>query len=428
LASAASESDWRAYSVYALGFLSLISTFNYLDRSILGLALPAIKQEMHLSDTVLGLVYGSAFAVFYATVGIPIAWLADRANRQRIIAFGFIFWSAMTIATGYVANVWQLATTRLLMGGGEACCVPPAHSMISDLFRAASRPLAMAIFGTAFSVAYTVFFPLAGWIITSHGWRTMFIAAGAPGVILALVFLVSVHEPARGASEEHRRGDKKEPLLSTAQFLGSSSTYLMLLVGSTFMGANVYASSAWFPTFLSRVHGLNLLQIASSIGPIRGVLGAVGILGGGLLAEHLGRHDARWRIRVPAVACLLLAPAEALFLLGDRGVLWMTGLAITSFLTLAHQGPIFAAAMSVAKLRMRAVASSVIVFFAGLVGQVFGPLFIGALNDHLSRTFGNAAIRYSLLIVTLCSVIAGIAFWIAARNFSTDMQRATGEH
>jgi len=424
LAGSANGSDWRAYSIYTLFFLSLISAFNYLDRSILGLALPAIQHEMHLSDTVLGLVYGSAFAIFYATFGIPVAWLADRGNRRKIIAFGFAFWSAMTMLTGIVVNVWQLAVTRLLMGGGEACCVPPAHSMISDLFRKSARPLAMAIFGTSFSIAYVVFFPIAGWIINSYGWRTMFVAAGVPGVFLPIVFLLSVKEPERGAAEENKREFAKESLSGSARFLSGSKTYLMLLLGSTFMGANIYATSAWFPTFLVRVHGLSLLQIASSIGPIRGVLGAAGILAGGLLTDRLGRRDERWRIRVPAIGCFLLGPAEALFLLGDRNSLWFTGLAMTSLLTLMHQGPIFAAAMSVAKLRMRAVASSVIVFFAGLVGQVIGPLLIGALNDRLSVTYGEAAIRYSLLIVALCSVAAGISFWIAARYFETGMRRA----
>jgi MFS family permease len=417
-------SDWRAYSIYTLCFLTLISAFNYMDRSILGLALPAIKQEMQVSDTVLGLVYGAAFAIFYATAGIPVAWLADRGSRRKIIAFGFGFWSLMTMLTGLVSNVWQLAATRLLMGGGEACCVPPAHSMISDLFRPVSRPLAMSIFGISFSIAYVVFFPIAGWIIHAHGWRAMFVVAGLPGTILGLVFFLTVKEPTRGAAEGGPRQYRQESLANTLRFLAGSRTYWMLLLGSMFMGANIYATSAWFPTFLTRVHGLSVPQIASTIGPFRGVLGALGILAGGALADRLGRLDGKWRIRVPAIGCLLLGPAEALFLLGERNTAWISGLAVASFLTLVHQGPIFAAAMSVAKLRMRAVASSVIVFFAGLVGQVVGPLLIGALNDRLSAVYHEAAIRYSLLIVSLCAVAAGAVFWMAARDFDLGRARA----
>ena len=413
MTSQPAASDWRPYSVYTLCFLSLISAFNFTDRSILALALPALKSEMHLSDTVLGLVYGSAFAIFYAIFGIPVAWIADRGNRRKIIALGFAFWSVMTALTGVVSNVWQLAVSRFLMGCGEACCVPPAHSIIADVFRKDSRALAMSIFGTAYSVAYAVFFPLAGWIINDFGWRTMFVVAGLPGLLLALLFFVSVREPGRVATREL---DSDPPSLTdTLRFLAGSRTYLLLLVGSAFMGANIYATSAWFPTFLSRVQGLTLLQVASLIGPLRGIVGALGIVAGGWLSDRLGRRDPRWRIWVPAIGCLLLAPAEVLFLLGDRRGLWIAGLALTSLLTLVHQGPIFAAAMSVARPRMRAVASSVIVFSAAVIGQIAGPLLIGALNDRLTTSFGSGAIRYSLLVVALCSLGAGIAFLCAAR-------------
>lgn len=420
-----SASDWRAYSIYTLGVLSLISTFNYLDRSILALALPAIKAEMHLSDTVLGLVYGSAFAIFYAIFGVPVAWLADHGNRNRIIAFGLAFWSIMTALTGMVLNVWQLAASRFLMGCGEACCVAPAHSMIADLFGKHSRALAMAIFGTAYSIAYAVFFPLAGWVISEYGWRAMFVAAGLPGVLLAIVFLLTVREPPRVASDhEQPQADRGTPA-DSLRFLTASRSYLLILAGSAFMGANAYATSAWFPTFLSRVHGMGLAQIASYIGPLRGILGAVGILGGGWLADRLARRDMRWRLWVPALGCLALAPAEALFLLVDRRAAWITGLALTSLLSLLHQAPVFAAAMSIAKARMRAVASSVIVFCAAVIGQIAGPLLIGALNDRLTGTFGTGAIRYSLLVVAVCSVAAGVSFLIAARTFKSGVHRDT---
>ena len=131
---------------------------------------------------------------------MPIAWAADRWNRRNIIAVGFAFWSLMTALTGYVGNIWQLAAARFLMGAGEAACMPPSNSMIADLFRKARRPLALAIFGTANSIAFIALFPIAGWIAQTHGWRTMFIAAGAPGLVLALLFYLTVKEPVRGAS------------------------------------------------------------------------------------------------------------------------------------------------------------------------------------------------------------------------------------
>jgi MFS family permease len=423
------DSDWNAYAVYTLGFLTLISAFNYLDRTILGLALPSIKAEMHVSDTVLGLVSGLAFVMLYTLLGVPIAWAADRYSRKIILSIGFAFWSAMTFVTGFVANIWQLALARFLMGAGEACGLAPSNSMISDLFRAARRPLALSIFGMANSIAFIAFFPLVGWIGDLFGWRSMFMAAGIPGFVLAIIFFLTVREPERGAMEERASNRKFDPesFWVTARYLVRSRVYLLILLGSMFMGANVYAASAWTPTFLVRVHDMSLAEIASFIGPVRGVLGAAGILIGGVLTDRLGRADARWRVRLPGWACLLVGPAEVLFLLGDHTVVWLTGFALTSFLTLVHIGPIFAVTVTVAKVRMRAFATSIVVLCANLLGQAGGPLLAGFLNDTLLPVFGEHAIRYSLLITAVTAVAAGLSFWAAVRYIQEDIQRASDE-
>jgi MFS family permease len=416
--------DWSPHALYTLGFLTLISSFNYLDRSILGLALPLIKTEMHVTDRVLGLVSGLSFVLFYSLLGIPIAWLADRWNRRNIIAIGFAFWSAMTLATGYVANIWQIAATRFLMGAGEACGVAPSQSMLADIFRKARRPLVLALFGTAFSLSSLVFFPILGWVGQAHGWRAMFITAGLPGIVLAGAFFFTVREPARGAAEERRRDSKAGPLPATLSFLAGSRAYVLLLVGVAFMGANVYADGAWGPTFLTRVHHLKLGEVAATIGPIRGVFGGLGILLGGILTDRLGRRDERWRLRLPAIACLLAGPSEALYLLGQSAPAWTTGLAMASFFTLVHQGPVYAAAMSVAKLRMRAVAVAVLLLCASLLGQGLGPLLVGELNDLLQPSLGEVGIRYSLLVAAFCAIAGGTAFWTAIRFIERDVKRA----
>lgn len=140
--TAAPGGDWTFPAAYSLGFLTLISAFNYFDRSLLGLAMPQIKAEMGVSDTVLGLVSGLAFVLFYSVMGVPIAWAADRWNRRNIVAAGLAFWSLMTLATGWVTNIWQLTIARFLMGAGEACGVAPSNAMTADLFRPERRPMA----------------------------------------------------------------------------------------------------------------------------------------------------------------------------------------------------------------------------------------------------------------------------------------------
>jgi MFS family permease len=417
-------SDWTARSVYVLGLLTLISSFNYLDRSVLGLVLPLIKREMQLSDSVLGLVSGFAFALFYSALGLPIASLADRSNRRNIIGFGLAFWSLMTALTGIVSTVGQLALARFLMGAGEACCVAPANSMLSDLFGRARRPLAVAVFTCASSLASLLYFPLAGWISDRYGWRATFIAAGAPGLLLAAILFLTVREPARGLTDGGRQPPERAGLAETLRFLAGSRAYRWVALGCVFMGADIYAGSAWSMTFLVRVHHLNLTEIGSVVGPVRGILGAVGILSGGVLAGWLGRRDERWRLWVPAAACLLVAPSECLFLFGDAEPVWLLGLVGSSLFTIMHQGPIYAVCMNVARPRMRAVAASALILGASFFGQIIGPLLVGRLNDWLDPAFGQMAIRYSLTVMVVVSLAGGLCFLAAARFIEADTQRA----
>ena len=428
---AAQRDDWTFQAVYSLGFLTLISAFNYLDRSLLGLALPQIKAEMQLSDTVMGLVSGFAFVLFYSLMGVPIAWAADRWNRRNIIAAGFAFWSLMTLVTGWVTNVWQLAAARFLMGAGEACGIAPSNSITADLFRSERRPLAYSIFATAASISSILFFPIAGWVGQHYGWRQMFIAAGIPGLLLALVFLLTVREPRRGASESNpgsapvrpRHASEQIPFWQSVRVLLGSRAYLALLAGATLMGLNLFACAVWAPTFLTRVHGLSLGEIAATIGPVRGACGFVGVLLGGMLIDRLGRKAPHWRMTIPAVACILVGPAEAVFFLSDAHPIWLGAFAVSGFLLLIHQGPVFAAVMAVAQVRMRAVATSILLFCSAMFGQAVGPLVVGMMNDMLAASLGDQAIRYSLLMIAGTAVLAGLCFWLAGQFIAADAKR-----
>ncbi|MGH9521474.1 MAG: spinster family MFS transporter [Terriglobales bacterium] len=423
-APSTSEKDWTGRAVFSLGFLTLISAGNYLDRSLLGLALPAIKSEMRVSDTVLGLVSGLAFVLFYSLMGIPIAWAADRWNRRNIIGIGFAFWSLMTMMTGWVSNIWQLTVTRLLMGAGEACGIAPSNSIIADLFRSDRRTLAFAIFSTAVSISSIGFFPILGWVGQTYGWHRMFVVAGLPGLVLAGIFALTVREPQRGATEVRKPSAERTPVFETLRFLFGSRAYLCLLAGATLMGLNVFAASVWIPTFLVRVHGFRMGEVASVVGPVRGVCGTAGVLLGGLAMDWLGRKASHWRMTLPAVACLLTGPADVFFLLADAKVIWVPAFATSAFLTLIHQSAVFAGVAGVAKVRMRAVATSILLFCSALLGQAAGPLLVGMANDALAASAGHMAIRYSLLVIAITAVLAGISFMLAGRFIASDTQRA----
>jgi MFS family permease len=422
--STRARGGWTAASAYSLGFLTLISVFNFLDRGLLGMALPAIKQEWHVSDTLLGLITGPAFAIFYTLVGLPIAWAADRWNRKYIIAIGFAFWSLMTALTGFVGSVWQLAAARVLMGAGEAAGQPPSNSMIADLFAVQNRARALAVFGTAFMISSVFLTPIAGRIGQTYGWREMFTIAGLPGLAIALVFALTVREPARAAPLDGSAPAAAPSFSATARYLAGSPAFLFCLAGVVLMGANIFAAAQWSFTFLARVHHMGMAETAATIGPIRGILGGAGVLVGGWAVGALIKRDPRWRTRLPAIMCLLVAPAELLFLLADDKAVWISGLALASFFTYIHQPIIYALVLEVAKPRMRAVATAILLVFASLLSQAVGPVAVGALNDALALTYGDQAIRYSLLLLAVTALGGGTMFLFAGRYVEQDIARA----
>lgn len=410
--AAESGDSWTPGLVWSLGFLTLISVFNYLDRSLLGLVLPLIKADLQLSDTALGLISGLAFAVFYSLLGVPIASLADRSNRRNIVGIGFAIWSLMTAITGWVTTGLQLAICRFLMGAGEAAGLAPSQSMIADKFSPAKRPLALSIFTTSSAISSLAFMPLAGWIASTYGWRAAFHAAGALGLVLAAIFFLTVAEPAR-----RRRQDEQPaavPMIKAIRTLAMLPAYLWLLAGASFLGGALYAWGTWMTAMLVRVHGFSIVEVASIVAPLGGIAGTLGIIGSGWLANRLGHRDPRWRLWIPALVCLLCVPGYVFFLLSDNWGTWVTGLAVVFAFQAAYQGPTFAAVISMAPEGMRAVSVSIIVLFTGLIGQIFGPLVVGILNDSLAGTYGEGAIRYSLLVVALCTLLGGGCFFIAS--------------
>ena len=412
-----------AVSACSLLFLTLIATINYLDRHLLSLVLPLIKEEMVVSDTALGLVSGLAFVLMYSVAGVPIASLADRWNRRNIIAVGLTFWSLMVFCTAFVTDIWQLAFLRLLMGAGEATCLAPAQSMLADRFRPERRAFALSVFNGSSALSQIAFLPIMGLIAQEHGWRAAFIAAGVPGMLLAAIFLLVVKEPPRGQMDEGKPVQEAISFKTAARHLARIATYVTLFFGFSIYMININAHSAWDTTFLVRVHEMSISEVSSIIGPIKGGLGVVGALAGGFLVDRLGQRDPRWRLWIPGIACLLLLPAEAAFLLGE-GALFHVGLVATSLLNFLFVGAIYAVILNVVPIRVRALAISIVVMTAALVGQVIGPFVVGYLNDLYHPTLGEEAIRYSLLIIVVSAFAAGALFFLAARTMQADSARS----
>ncbi len=409
--------DWTFASVYALVLLTLVSTLNYFDRSVLSLMLPYIKKDFHVSDTTLGVVTG--LIAIYAILGVPVAWLAERWSRRNIVAIGLAFWSLMTAVTGMVTAVWQLGATRFAMAIGESAGLAPSQSILSDLFSKRARPVVLSIITTASSIALIIYSPAAGWLAGHYGWRLVFMVAGAPGLLLAVVLLLTVREPRR-----HAVALKTAPLGEALAFLAGSKAFIWCFVGTSIMGVYLYGVSAWDTTFLVRVRHFSVPQVGAIFSPIRGGVSAVGIVLGGLLSSRLEAIDGRWRCWIPGLACLLMAPFQFVYLFSNSTPVWVSAYAAAALFSIMHQGPIYAVYVSVAQARSRAVAVSVALLGATVVGQFGGPILIGWLNDEMHARFGDAAIRYSMLVVMACAALAGVCYLIAARYVRADTERA----
>ena len=421
-----SEGGWNLRSIYALALLTLAYAFNFFDRLLISLLFPLIQEDLKLTDTELGLITGVAFVLIYALMGIPIARLADRWNRKMIIGIGFSFWSAMTIATGFVTNVWQMAATRFAMGAGEAAGTPPSTSLLSDIFDKKHRPLAFSIMVSGTAISGLVFTPIAGWMGHLYGWRVVYWGAGCIGLALGILMMLTVREPERGRFDHKGPSDGliKPSFKSSLAFLLARRTYVFVTLGAALVTISFYAHIVWSTTFMLRVHGMSVAESASLLGPIRGISGLAGALGGGVLLTRLLRRDERWRIWLPAICFTVVGLSQYVFLFSPSIFFVAVGAAIDS-LAASMMVPLLSLLLiQVMPVPIRSFGMALYVLSIAVLGQIIGPLGVGILNDQLATIWHEQAIRYSMAITALVGVIAGPIMLRAGRYLHDDTASA----
>ena len=259
-----SKTGWSAYKKYVIGILLVVYTLNFIDRQIIAILSPAIKEDLGISDTQLGILKGFIFAMFYAVASIPIAWLADRSNRVNIISISIVFWSAMTAVCGAAGNFWHLLWARVGVGIGEAGCSPPAHSLVSDYFHKEERATALGIYSLGIPLGSLFGILLGGWLVATLGWRWTFVAVGLPGILLGLLVKLTLKEPKRGAAESQKQSidvadtaQDKEPkasLMKTFQTIWGIKSFRYLIYGSSLVSFAIFGFNLWMVDFLVRTH------------------------------------------------------------------------------------------------------------------------------------------------------------------------------
>ncbi|MBR1219999.1 MFS transporter [Bradyrhizobium sp. U87765 SZCCT0131] len=410
---------------YVLGLLTTIYALNFLDRTIFNVLIEPIKKEFALSDTMMGLLAGFGFVLFYSILGIPIARAADRLNRRNIVAVAFAFWSAMTFLCGLASSVTTLALARIGVGIGESAGTPASQSLVADLFTKNERPRALGIYAIGTYLGVFLGYFIGGWVSQHYGWRTAFMSAGLPGLVLAAVLWLTVAEPARGASEPGSASVTPDPLGATLRFLFTQRSFVIVLIGFCLTTYTNYATSAWIPPFLARVHHLSSAEIGTYAGTFKGLCGMAGTLVGGLVVARISRRDDRWKLWAPALMSGLAGPVFAVCMLTPSFTIMVAALAATSFLVGFHLGPIFAIAQTVARPSMRALASAIVLLTATCFGQGVGPLAVGMISDMLKASYGADAVRYALLSAGATSTLGALLFVWAAGAIRGDIARAT---
>jgi MFS family permease len=410
------------YRRYAMLLLVLVFTSSHVDRQILAILLQPIKLELQLSDTQLGFLSGVAFAIFYATLGMPMAMWADRSNRRNLIALALATWSGMTALCGLAANFWQLALARIGVGVGEAGSSPPSHSMIADMYPPAERAGAMGIFSLGINFGLMIGFLVGGWINQWYGWRMAFYTVGIPGLVLALLVRLTLREPPRGYAEGMQATPAEAPsFMAVVRHMLSSPSLRHIAAGATLASFVGYGVVLWLPTFLVRSHGLQSGQIGTALAFLFGILGGVSTYTAGRLADRLGKHDVRWNVWIVSCAILLALPFVIFAYLAPDiyTAMWLS--VVPALMAGAYLAPSFALNQSLVPVRMRSVASAILLFVVNIIGLGLGPQLVGFLSDLFQPAYGNESLRYALLSLSLVNVWTAVHYFLAGRTLGHDL-------
>jgi MFS family permease len=429
------------YRSYALWLLLGIYTLNFLDRQIVNILAEPIKQDLNLQDWQLGLLTGLTFALFYTILGLPIARYAERGDRAYIISAAVAVWSAMTVACGLAGNFVQLVLARIGVGVGEAGCSPPAQSLITDYTPREKRASALAFYNMGVPLGSLAGLALGAIIADQYGWRTAFLVAGAPGIILALIAAFTLREPRRAHRLAGQPRAETPTLKEAARELASKRSFWFISLAVAFLSFLGYGHIAFFGSFYLRNHAAELDTLAKSVGGAMGFeLGALGLLGplmgvligvagafgtwlGGQIADRAARKDMRAYVSVPAVAVLLGAPFFLTAMLVDSVVLSLVLLTVPTLLNSLWYGPVYAGVQGLVHPRTRATAVAVLLFIANLIGLGLGPLAVGVLSDVLARSgLGEAeGLRWALISSSVIGLLVAYCFWTARRTLREEM-------
>jgi MFS family permease len=375
----------KSYRAYVLGVFVIIYTFNFIDRLLISIVQEAIREDFGISNLYLGLLGGPFFAVLYTTLGIPIARLAERANRITIVSIGAFLWSLMTAACGFAGNFVQLALCRLGVGIGEAACVPPSQSAIADYFPADRRTSALAIFSLGIPFGTALAAVGGGWLVANFDWRTAFWLLGAPGIAAALLLKLTVKEPPRAGPQT------SPPSFSeTLKSLAGKPSFWHMAFGGALISFVGYGSSQFLVSHMVRNYEIGatlpeeIAHASYALGAIGGIATGLGTFLGGFLSDRLAPKHQRVHTWLPALGMAIAIPLYIASFAQTQFIWAFAFLMVAPIFHYQYLGPMYAVTMGVSTPRQRATAIAILLLVVNLIGYGLGPPFVGAANDFFA--------------------------------------------
>lgn len=426
----------NAYNWYVAGFLTALATLSIIDRQILALMIGPVKRDLGVNDTMMGLLGGLAFALFYTALTLPMAYLADTGSRRRIIGWGVLFWSVATVCCGLVGRYSELFFARMCVGIGEATLQPAAVSMMSDTFDRARLPLALGIFSAAPFIGIGLANILGGVVVQQlealpvvvlpllgevRSWQAMFIVVGLPGLLFALLTM-TIREPTRRGAV--RADAPTIDFRGMMSFFGGRRHFLTLhFIAYTALAMQGWAVFYWLVEFFIREHGATRAEVGLTYGVIALVFGTLGSVVAGLLSARLmraGRREATLQL-VLAASLLLIPvgiaaplvsgfwPAMGLFAIATFFMGWPTGLGTAALQFIVPN-----------ELRGRIIAFYLVV--VNFLSYALGPLLGGLISDQV---FGGKSLGATLALMAAVNYPVGAwCVWRSLPHFRAALMTA----
>ncbi|MBO9580724.1 MAG: MFS transporter [Sphingobium sp.] len=398
-----------------LAMLLIVYVFNFVDRQILSILAAPIQAELKLDDAQMGLLGGVAFALLYSTLGVPLAWIADRSSRTWVITVSLLLWSGFTALCGTANGFWQLFLARLGVGIGEAGGVAPSYAVIGDYFPSHRRALALSVYSLGIPLGSAIGVLAGGYIAARVDWRTAFFVVGIGGVLIAPLFKLAVRDKraAPGTGETPRFG-------KVVGILAAKPSFWFLSFGAAMSSMMGYGLAFWMPSLLQRSFGLDLVQSSRFLGALMLTGGVAGVLAGGALGGQLGARDRAFFAWVPAIAFAIGVPLYAAGIFSGSPWIAFLLFLIPSALAYIWLGPVITAVQHLVAPAERATASALFLLINNLIGLGGGIYALGAISKALASTYGADALRYSMLYSLVLYAISALLMGLAGATLRRD--------